>query len=386
MALILTSEMTFLVELVIFWAILYVLAYAFHLEKHGLEVKPGYFMFKSKALNSFLDRLTNRSRILWAVLSKIGLALSIGLMAFSIYTLGRNLLSFFFPTTGQVASIVPAIPVLTIRLYWLPYFFLAAAIIVLTHELAHGVIARLENIPVLSTGVLAFLVFFGAFVEPDEKEFEKSPLLVKLRLLAAGSSTNLITGLLVLLLIMGLFAAPAGVLIQEVVPNSPVEKAGFKQWDVIKGINGQHIFTPNDFYNSLRNVTPGIELNLTVLHDNKLVSQQIITIERPTNKSEGIIGVLLGDSYRPSIFGLDQYINVHFFHSLSWIYLLGISVAIFNMLPAYPMDGERVLYYPLASLVKKRKKELRIAINIFAWGLFATNIVLSIWQLGLGAI
>ena len=61
---ILTPELTFLLGVAVFWTVLYVIAYVFHLDKHGLDVEPAFFMFKSKALNSFLDRVANRRRAL----------------------------------------------------------------------------------------------------------------------------------------------------------------------------------------------------------------------------------------------------------------------------------------------------------------------------------
>jgi len=380
----LTPELIFLLAVAIFWVILYVLAYVFHLEKHGLDVKPAYFMFRSKALNSFLDKVANKRRTLWLVLSNISLAFSIGLMALSIYFLTNNLIRFVFPPIGQMAPVFPAIPVLTIRLYWLPYFFLAVAVVFLSHELAHGIIARLEGIPVLSTGVLAFLLFFGAFVEPDEKEFEKAPLLSRLRMLAAGSSTNLVTALLVTVLITGLFVpTSAGVLIQEVKPNSEAERAGLQQWDVIKAINGNPILVPQNYSDFMNEVQPNTKLNLTILHADNGKNFTLTTVASASNTSRAILpGIIVGSGYRPNRLGLDQYNGIHLFWALFWIYLLGVSVAIFNMLPAFPFDGERVLYYPLASLVKKRKRELRWALSGFAWGLFVLNIALSFWRYG----
>src|SRR4030066_2308118 len=155
---ILTPELTFLIGLAVFWIVLYVLAYVFHLEKHGLQVEPAFFMFKSKALNSFLDRVANRRRALWLVLSNIGLAFSIGLMVFSIYILTNNLIQFSLPTISRAAPLTLLIPGLTIRLYWLPYFFLAVVIMMLFHAVAHGMVALSEGIPILSSGVLAFLL------------------------------------------------------------------------------------------------------------------------------------------------------------------------------------------------------------------------------------
>ncbi len=386
MAFTLTVEMTFLLGVAIFWIILYVVARVFHLDKRGLEVQPGYFMYRSTAFNSYIDRLANRWHNFWRVLSNIGLAFSIGLMAMSIYIFGINLLRFLVPAAGQAGPVFPAIPVLFIRLYWLPYFFFAAAVIMVTHELAHGITARLEGIPVLSTGILAFVLLFGAFVEPDEKEFEKVSLLSRLRMLAVGSSANLIIALLVTILMTGLFVpSPSGVLIQEVSPGGPGYNAGLSQWDVVRAINGTPVYFPQNYSSFTSKIKPGDSIVLTVLRNNEEVTTPPIKTEPdPDNSSRAIIGVFLGDVYRESRLGLDQYGNINLYLTLFWTYLLGISVAIFNMLPAYPFDGERVLYYPLASLVKKRKRELRWAVNAFTWGLFVLNIALSVVFFGLG--
>jgi membrane-associated protease RseP (regulator of RpoE activity) len=342
-------------------------------------------MYKSKALNSSIDRVALKRKGFWKVWSNLSLVFSIGLMVFSIYFLGTNLLRFFLPI-GAASPVYPVIPVLTIRLYWLPYFFVAVTVIMLTHELAHGIIARLENIPVLSTGVLAFLLFFGAFVEPDEKEFEKASLLSRLRMLAAGSSTNLIVALLVLLLTTGLFTTPKGVLIYGVAANGPLAMSGrtVQQWDVIQAINGTPVLTYVQYSDYMNDVKPNVTLTLTILHANRQENITLVTAVNPSNSSRGLIGFELGliPVYYPSRFGLDQYASIHLYLGLFWTYMLGVSVAIFNMLPAFPFDGERVLYYPLADLVKKGKRELRWGLNAFVWGLFVLNVALSFWRFG----
>ena len=69
-----------------------------------------------------------------------------------------------------------------------------------------------------------------------------------------------------------------------------------------------------------------------------------------------------------------------------WVHLIALSLAIFNMLPLYPFDGERFLYYPLAGLITKHKREVRGAINAVSLGLIALNMFLSLWKYGLRPI
>ena len=382
----LSPELTFLLGVAVFWFALYALNFIAHLDKHGLEVKPFYFMYKSKALNKTLDNWAKKRRKLWLVLSNISIAFGLGLTVFSIYFLVNNLLGFIYPI-GVAAPIFPVVPILTIRFYWLPYFFVAVVAIMLTHELAHGIIARLEEIPVLSTGVLAAVVFFGAFVEPDEKEFEKAPVLSRLRMLAAGSSSNLVTALLALLLLSGLFAPPAGVLIYEVTSDGPLARSGFavQRWDVIQAINGTDVLTYRHFLDYMKDVRPNVTLALTVLHANQRENITIVTAPSPTNSSKGIIGFEIGfiPVYNPNRLGLDQYTGLNLYWTLFWIYLLALSVAIFNMFPLYPFDGERFLYYPLEKLMGKQKLKLRKTLNVLFLGLLAGNMILSFVRYGL---
>jgi len=94
----------------------------------------------------------------------------------------------------------------------------------------------------------------------------------------------------------------------------------------------------------------------------------------------------MGASYMLNRLGLEQYTAVNLYWTLFWIYLFALSMGVINMLPMIPFDGERILYYPLERLMKKRKRELRIGINAFTLGLFALNIIISIWRYGFLAI
>jgi membrane-associated protease RseP (regulator of RpoE activity) len=206
-------------------------------------------------------------------------------------------------------------------------------------------------------------------------------------MLAAGSSANFVTALLALLLLSGLFAPPAGILIYEVAPDGPLARSGFpvQRWDVIQAINGTDVSTYERFSNYMLGVGPNVTLTLTVLLANQRENITIATAPSPANSSRGLIGFDRGfiPVYNPSRLGLDQYSSVHLSWILFWIYLLGLSVAIFNMFPLYPFDGERFLYYPLERLVGKHKLNLRKMLNVLFLGLLAGNMILSFVRYGL---
>jgi len=372
-------ELWFLLLLVIFWIALYLAGYFFHLEKHGLEVKPAYFMYKSEKLRRLLDKASKRRHFFWKTFSNVSVAFASGLMIFSIYFLTNNLLKFVYPVeVGGAVPVIPVLPIITIRLYWLPYFFAAITVVVLTHEFAHGIIARLEKIPVKSAGIFMAFVFFGGFVEQDEEGFEKVSTVSKLRMVAVGSSTNLITSLLVLLLVMGLFAPASGILIYETTEDGPVARAGLQQWDTIFAINGTTVSNVSDLEEFMKDVKPGETL---ILKTNK---DYPISIETENgSRGQAVIGLAYYSEYSPCRIPLDYYLAIHLHMSLFWLHLISVSVAIFNMLPLYPFDGEKFLYYPLKKIVKKRHHEARIVFNAICLGLIAINMAMSFIRYGL---
>jgi len=367
---------TFLLILVAFWTILYVLGRIFHLEKYGLEVGPAYFIYKSGKMKAAVEALAQRWSRLWRTLCNVSLVIAIGLVIYSVYLFVSNILRFFF--LGEVATRVSLIiPGITIRLYWIPYFMIAGAVIVVTHEVAHGIAAKLEKIPIESAGVMLALVFTGAFVEQNEKKFEEARTLSKLRMVAVGSATNLVTGLLVFLLWSALFT-PAGIMILETKSGGPLASAGLGQWDSIYAVNGTRILNDLELYNYMtdNNVSAGDTL---ILDTNKG------TI--PINVTEGKWTKALGLTYYWNYFRcrleLGYFPAIYLHLALTWILLLAFAVAIFNMLPAYPFDGDKIVYYILERVMKKGLREARILITAVCFGLMATSIALSFMQHGL---
>jgi hypothetical protein len=91
----------------------------------------------------------------------------------------------------------------------LPLFegIIALLVILVVHEGAHAILARIGKVPILSSGVVLFgIIPIGAFVEPDEKLLEKLETAKQTRVLIAGSTSNLLFScLLFLFFIASLF-------------------------------------------------------------------------------------------------------------------------------------------------------------------------------------
>ncbi len=95
----------------------------------------------------------------------------------------------------------------------LPFFegIIALTIVMIVHEGAHAVLARIAKIPVESSGIVLFgIIPVGAFVEPDEKKLEKADPVHQTRVLVAGSTSNLFSRMIFFSLFFAFALATSG--------------------------------------------------------------------------------------------------------------------------------------------------------------------------------
>jgi len=166
-------------------------------KRDDLEVSPLYALYKSTRLNGFIARLANWHPGMWRVLGNVGVVASVGQAAFASWLLIHNLLNFVF-TPQNASPVQPLIPGVTIGASSLPWFMLAAGVVILTHELSHGIQCVIGGIRVKSAAILVAVITFGGAVEPEEEDLQKASLLSRMRVFASGSIVNLITGLAII--------------------------------------------------------------------------------------------------------------------------------------------------------------------------------------------
>jgi membrane-associated protease RseP (regulator of RpoE activity) len=271
--------------------------------------------------------------------------------------------------------IIP-LPGLTIGWDIFPYILLAIAVLLIPHEMAHGIASVLDKVPIKSSGVFMAIFLPGGFVEIDEENLAKRKARTKLRVFAAGSFTNVATWALVLLLLVALYQpAPAGVLVTGFTNGSPAQMKGMPQWSIITQVNNNTTPDAQHLGLYLSTLTPGS--TVTVHLSNPSQTLTVTTGKSDTNSSRAILGVMTAN-YVPLRY---QFLPVTSSYQLltafSWMQLILLGVALVNMLPLFPFDGDRYLDTLLGVLGLKNTKNVRTVASVISLGLLSSNIILS---------
>ncbi len=127
------------------------------------------------------------------------------------------------------------------------YGIVGIIVAIVVHEGTHGVMARRLKQPVKSTGLLFFLfVPIGAFVEMDDSMVQKLRARDSGRILAGGPGSNVVVGvvalILMILLLGSLVPAYNGALVTQLSASSPAAELNLlghlQPGDVITAVNG----------------------------------------------------------------------------------------------------------------------------------------------------
>ena len=410
-----------LVTLVIAWCILTLTLYVVRkvFRKEFIEVKYGLVVtikgqeVVDKVLSA-LERPLRRisTKVLAIVLSVIFFVMIVyvvpipwhlfGISSFGmssiLYSMFNNLYLMVLATLYKLPStevlrrgftpLAPLIPGVTIPLTTFIYVIIGASIGILLHEIFHGVLAKKFNVKIKSGGFFALLfIAFGGFIEIDENDLKKLKPYQRLPIYSAGVIANLLIVYIVVIVALILnsfeltyltfFKLKVDVYKLYVIDNET--RATHILSGYIHDVDGVY---PMSIYDIINIVSLYYTNNITTLNLSILTQTSKTILNLNVDKVEIYIKSLSTIYlYDPSEEIIVKISNNEFYNFLLWVYIMNITLAWLNALPAYPLDG----YLYLDSLLEllgfknevKRRKTLLILSGIL-WSLFALTLYYSL--------
>jgi len=235
----------------------------------------------------------------------------------------------------------------------LVYAAIAILITVIVHESAHGILTRVHNLKLKSTGIVTLgIIPVGAFVEPDDKEIEKRPSIEKMQIFAAGSFANFLVAIFSVLVFIFVSVAMVfspigaeGILINSTLEGYPADGV-LEQGMIIYEIDNEPVKNANSFTEKMGRVKPGESVTIKT---NK-GEFTLAATSNPDDPEKAYIGISWVP-YNP----LMEFILL----SLFWIFFINFNISLVNVLPMAPFDGwkmvkEIMLTFDVSDLTARR--------------------------------
>ena len=345
----------------IFGILFYVLViFFFYIMRKNVTIKGILFIYRTKAGLKAMDKIANIFPRLLKGMEPVSIIIGfISMAALFIFLIYYTFLLFIRPDTpAALAPLLPGvrIPGLPILPFW--FFIISVFFIIIVHESAHGVFARLHNLKIKSSGLVFLGPLPGAFVEPDEKKMSKLSAKAQLGILSAGSFANIILFLVVFLisiLILSPFTSSLlddnQVMINKIEEGFPLEKGGIEEGEIILSVNDNDVINVLSFTEFMAKTKPGDELLIKT--DKR--KAKVIAAEHPRGENFGYLGVVIG----PANFTAFENVILWFTRLFFWIWLISLGVGLFNWLPLFITDGGRMAYVLTHKIFNDKKKALR---------------------------
>ncbi|HET7390179.1 MAG TPA: site-2 protease family protein [Nitrososphaeraceae archaeon] len=355
--------------------------------------------------------------------------------AFALFLIVGSLIALFSNGTARdfQRSVGPRgvllIPVLN-PFFPVTYGLIALIITLVIHEAGHGIVARVHNIRVESTGILLFLgIPVGAFVNIEQELLVKASTKQKSAILTAGALNNMILAAISLITLYFVIStltpiatsgeSKTGVVVMSVNDGSLASKIGLSKESIIQTIAGQKVHGVDDLGNILRSnlghniqitwqdktgqkITRSISLPpfasnrgilgiaITDLTPNpSLVLQRYksaftsnpIALLTPPTLGQGMVVVpysdLMAAKYESNILGSSFPIIANI---LFWIWFINFNVGIFNALPITFLDGGSWYSSLIESRTQKSKasmvKNASLLLSLIMIGIVIMSIAL----------
>jgi len=383
-------------DLILFLVFVFLIFLFYLRHKERFEIQDKVFaLYRTTWGLAGMERLAKKHPRFLSFLSSLGIIIGfIGMIAMTLILIKATFDLIFVPGAPPALApvlpgvkIAPGLPTLSF-LHWI----ISIVIIAVIHEFSHGVIARLNNIKIKSSGFAFLGPIPAAFVEPDEKQMEKKSRKAQLGVLAAGSFSNILLGLIVIgiMAIISPFTASLldynGVNVVDLVDNGPLSLAGVSIGDKITKIDGNDVNNINDISTVLSEKNPGDKISLTT-------DKGDYDVILSDNEGKAYLGTSLSvDEVVYNERALDKYgktgLDLIFWFSqlLFWLWVINIGVGLFNLLPLGPIDGGKMLFVSLTKFVSKENAMktwktvsffllLLLIINLLPWFIKLFNFI-----------
>ncbi|NOZ82160.1 MAG: hypothetical protein GXO63_03375 [Candidatus Micrarchaeota archaeon] len=328
----------YLLSVLVFLALV---AIAVFLDRKNIEIKGPVLMRRTKRFFSVIETLSAPKRA-WKILLTFGIFLSVLLMIYGLFVLSTTAVKIMKGEIGgPVAFVIVPAPSPDVSVgpgYMLiPFWFwiVLVAVILVPHELFHGIASRVEGVKLKSVGVLLLLFFLpGAFVEPSERSIKRKPVLSKLRIYAAGTFANILVAFAVFLFVSTFVwpsAVSPGLVVSAVDNSSEAYMAGLREGMIITEINNRTAsaeyseFSTHLLSKELRGYKPNQTLTVKTLNGT-------FSFVPETNSTKIYLGFAVSPNFRnESLFP--------FIKLLTMIWVFSIAVGMINILPIKFLDG-----------------------------------------------
>ncbi len=356
-----TSKFVLIIAIII-WLILYAIRDSINLKTYG-----GIFgILRTKLGLKTIEKLGKYK--IWQKIGIISIPICVALgfiMLLNMILMSIKLLSGTLPKEAAK----PVVFLFGDVIPWIPGI-IALLIAITVHELAHGIFAKSFGIKVKSSGILLLLGLpLGAFVELGD-EFKTAKKKIRGAIASAGPLANLVIFLISIPLLSFSYTLPTELKIVDV--KEPASKF-LQKGDVIYEINNKKIKSLEDFKEFAKTIKPNKEYEVKILRDEKILTYKIVS------SKEGKLGIMVSPKGSVALF----------INTIYWTYWFNFLLALFNLLPAMPLDGFHV-WNALPELFKERKHRFIVRmgeiLEMFINERTLNSLTFLVWWIVLGSI
>ena len=285
------------------------------------------------------------------------------------------------PTPG-IAPLIPGVQIEGSPISIPVHAIFGLIVLIVVHEMAHGIVARLEGIKVKSLGLLTAGIFpIGAFTEPDEKQLKKAEARKRMRVFSVGSMSNFLFGILFLCLFLGSLSVAQPKFVQDptsIVPSYMPWSKEYINYLQVFYVENNSVAYKAGFTNETKiyNIDIAFSPRQPFAEETFVTNQGNITMQRNSSGYFGFSYTISKNTDYPPAVLFEKY----FIESIFWIFILNFLVGVINYMPFFIFDGARIFedlidFYAKTLGVKNKKVGRSIVkwLSIFILVLLVVN-------------